>query len=119
MTLIPKTPRAAFALLFAGAVGLVGVGLVIGEWMRLNPCPLCIVQRVFVILFALVCLIAAIHGPARGGRRGYAVLALLFAFLAGGVVMNTMKDELPLDGSGNAPAFGLGAVAYAALLLAV
>ena len=48
-----------------------------------------------------------------------AVLALLFAFLAGGVVMNTMKDELPLDGSGNAPAFGLGAVAYAALLLAI
>ena len=48
-----------------------------------------------------------------------AVLALLFAFLAGGVVMNTMKDELPLDGSGNAPAFGLGAVAYTALLLAV
>jgi len=33
--------------------------------------------------------------------------------------MNTMKDELPLDGSGNAPAFCLGAVAYAALLLAV
>ena len=47
-----------------------------------------------------------------------AVLAILFAFLAGGVVMNTMKDELPLDGSGNAPAFTLGAVGYAALLFA-
>lgn len=46
-----------------------------------------------------------------------AVLAILFAFLAGGVVMNTMKDELPLDGSGNAPAFTLGAAGYAALLL--
>ena len=45
--------------------------------------------------------------------------SILFAFLAGGVVMNVMKDELPLDGSGNAPAFALGAVAYAALLLAV
>ena len=49
----------------------------------------------------------------------FGVLAILVAFLAGGVVMNTMKDELPLDGSGNAPAFGLGAVAYAALLLAI
>jgi len=48
-----------------------------------------------------------------------AVLAVLFAFLAGGVVMNTMKDELPLDGSGNAPAFTLGAAGYAALLLFV
>lgn len=46
-----------------------------------------------------------------------AVLAVLFAFLAGGVVMNTMKDELPLDGSGNYPAFTLGALGYAALLL--
>ena len=27
-----------------------------------------------------------------------ALLAVLFAFLAGGVVMNTMKDEIPLDG---------------------
>lgn len=46
-----------------------------------------------------------------------AVLAILFAFLAGGVVMNTMKDEIPLDGSGNFPAFALGAGGYAALLL--
>jgi len=46
-----------------------------------------------------------------------ALLAVLFAFLAGGVVMNTMKDEIPLDGSGNYPAFALGALGYAALLL--
>lgn len=46
-----------------------------------------------------------------------ALLAVLFAFLAGGVVMNTMKDEIPLDGSGNFPAFALGATGYAALLL--
>lgn len=46
-----------------------------------------------------------------------AVLAVLFAFLAGGVVMNTMKDEIPLDGSGNFPAFAAGAAGYAALLL--
>ena len=48
-----------------------------------------------------------------------AMLAILFAFLAGGVVMNTMKDEIPLDGSGNFPAIAAGAVAYAALLLAI
>ena len=48
-----------------------------------------------------------------------ALLAVLFAFLAGGVVMNTMKDEIPLDGSGNFPAFLLGAASYAALLLIV
>ncbi|MEA4857857.1 hypothetical protein [Solidesulfovibrio sp.] len=48
-----------------------------------------------------------------------AVLAILFAFLAGGVIMNTMKDEIPLDGSGNFPAFALGATGYGVLLLLV
>ena len=48
-----------------------------------------------------------------------ALLAVLFAFLAGGVVMNTMKDEIPLDGSGNFPAFSCGALGYVALLLLV
>lgn len=76
------TPRTLFLLAFIGCLALMGGALYLEHVVGLNPCPLCIVQRVFVILFALVCLIAAIHGPARGGRRGYAVLALLFA--AGG-----------------------------------
>ncbi len=73
------TPRTLFLLAFIGCLALMGGALYLEHVVGLNPCPLCIVQRVFVILFALVCLIAAIHGPARGGRRGYAVLALLFA----------------------------------------
>ena len=48
-----------------------------------------------------------------------ALLAVLFAFLAGAVVMNTMKDEIPLDGSGNFPAFAVGATGYAALLFLI
>ncbi len=47
---LPKSPRAAFLLLFVGAFGLVGSGLVIGELMRLNPCPLCIFQRVLYLV---------------------------------------------------------------------
>ncbi len=50
---------------------------------------------------------------------GLGIQIILFAFLAGGVVMNTMKDEIPLDGSGNFPAFALGATGYAVLLLLV
>lgn len=45
----PKTPRQGFLMIFAGAFGLIAVGLVIGEWMRLNPCPLCIFQRVLYL----------------------------------------------------------------------
>jgi len=46
------------------------------------------------------------------------LLAALFAFLAGGVILNVLKEELPDDRESRFPAFAVGAAAYAALLLA-
>jgi hypothetical protein len=46
-----------------------------------------------------------------------AALALLFALLAGGVVLNVLKEELPEERESRFWAFALGAGAYAALLL--
>lgn len=46
-------------------------------------------------------------------------VALLFAFLAGGVVLNVLKEELPEERSSRFGAFASGAAAYAALLLVV
>lgn len=45
-------------------------------------------------------------------------LGALFALLAGGVVLNVMKEELPEDRDSRFSAFALGAAGYAALLLA-
>lgn len=73
------SPRPLFFLAFLGCVLLMAVALYLEHVVGLEPCPLCIVQRICVIGFGLVCLVAAIHGPARGGQRVYAVLALLFA----------------------------------------
>ncbi|MFA9432405.1 hypothetical protein [Egicoccus sp. AB-alg2] len=47
-----------------------------------------------------------------------AVLGLLVAFLAGGVVMNVLKEELPEDRASRWSPFALAAVLYTALLLA-
>ncbi|WP_224449387.1 hypothetical protein [Haloprofundus salilacus] len=44
-------------------------------------------------------------------------LALLFAFLAGGVVLNVIKEELPEQRQSNFVAFVVGAAGYAVLLL--
>ncbi len=44
-------------------------------------------------------------------------LAVLFAFLAGGVVMNVMKEEIPDQNAGNFLGFLFGAAGYTALLL--
>ncbi len=46
-----------------------------------------------------------------------AALAVLFAFLAGGVIMNVLKEELPEERESRFWAFALGALGYAALLL--
>ncbi|CAA9435273.1 MAG: hypothetical protein AVDCRST_MAG37-908 [uncultured Rubrobacteraceae bacterium] len=46
-------------------------------------------------------------------------IAVLFAFLAGGIVLNVLKEELPRERKSRFWAFALGAVAYAALLLAL
>lgn len=46
------------------------------------------------------------------------LLSSLFAFLAGGVVLNVLKEELPEDRESRFWAFALGTGAYATLLLA-
>lgn len=45
-------------------------------------------------------------------------LAALFAFLAGGVILNVLKEELPEERESRFSAFAGGALLYAALLLA-
>ena len=53
--------------------------------MHLEPCPLCIFQRIGVFALGLVFLIAAAHDPSGRGRRVYALLLLLAALATIGV----------------------------------
>lgn len=46
-----------------------------------------------------------------------AAIAVLFAFLAEGVIMNVLKEELPQERKSRFWAFALGVLAYATLLL--
>ncbi len=46
-----------------------------------------------------------------------AAIAVLFAFLAGGIVLNTLKEELPEERESRFWAFAVGASAYTILLL--
>ncbi|MEO1432629.1 MAG: hypothetical protein AAFV71_26860 [Cyanobacteria bacterium J06633_8] len=46
-------------------------------------------------------------------------IAVLFAFLAGGIVLNVLKEELPEERESCFWAFGLGALIYTTLLLTV
>lgn len=45
------------------------------------------------------------------------VVSLLAAFIAGGIILNVMKEELPENRKSNLPAFLFGVVSYTALIL--
>lgn len=66
--------------------------------LRLEPCPLCIFQRGFVIALGVVMLAGALHDPRALGRRIYGVLVLTLA-LAGGAVAgrHVWLQHLPAD----------------------
>jgi len=64
---------------FAICAGLMGFALFAQYVLLLDPCPLCVLQRIVVISLGIVFLLAALHNPVGWGRRVYAVLILLVA----------------------------------------
>jgi len=75
-------------------------------YLQLEPCPLCIMQRVVVMSIAAVLLVATIHNPKDWGIRVYGALVTLIA--TGGAVIagrhvwlqNLPKDQVPECGPG-------------------
>lgn len=94
-------PRLMFLLAFAGCSLLMLTALYLQHGLGLEPCPLCYVQRVEVMLFGAIALLAFLHNPKTIGRRIYAGLMLLTA--AAGIatagrqlwLQHLPKDQLP------------------------
>ena len=67
---------------FAGFVicaGLIAYALYAQFSLGLDPCPLCIFQRIGIAALGVVFLIAALHNPRGRGARVYAVLVAIAA----------------------------------------
>jgi hypothetical protein len=64
---------------FLACAALLGYAYYLELHEGLEPCPLCIFQRVGVIAVGIVFLAAALHNPGRLGRRIYGVLIALTA----------------------------------------
>lgn len=97
------------ALNFAGfaiCAGLMGFALYAQHVLLLDPCPLCVLQRVATISLGLVFLVAALHHPSAWGRYVYAVLIFLAAGSGAGVagwhwrLQNLPASEVPACGPG-------------------
>lgn len=93
--------RQIYGVFLLGCAGLIGYALYAQYVLGLVPCPLCMFQRVAVIAFGVVCLVATLHGPKGWGVRAYAVLGVLTAGLGAAVagrhvwLQSLPKDQLP------------------------
>ncbi len=98
--------RAGNLLAVAACVGLMGYALYAQEVLALEPCPLCVLQRVAVIGMGFLFLAAGLQNPGRIGGRVDALLlaavALLGAAVAGRHVwlQNLPSDKVPACGPG-------------------
>ncbi|HET7842986.1 MAG TPA: disulfide bond formation protein B [Xanthomonadales bacterium] len=98
--------RASFAFLALVCCGLLAFAYYSQFQMNLEPCPLCIMQRVAFIAFVLVALVAAAHGPKGWGRIVYGLLGLLALTAGAGVagrhvwLQHLPPDQVPACGPG-------------------
>lgn len=74
--------------------------------LRIDPCPLCIFQRLAFLLVGVVFLAAAVHDPGVRGSRVYAVLVFASAALGAAIAgRHVWLQHLPPD---KVPACGAG-----------
>lgn len=103
----PVSFRTLFLLGFAACAGLLAYAIYLQLHAGLEPCPLCIFQRVAFAALGLVFLVGGLHAP-RGAaaRRGYGVLGLLAALAGVAVAGNHVRlqhlppDQVPSCGPG-------------------
>jgi disulfide bond formation protein DsbB len=98
------TARAANLLGFLACAALLAYAYYAQAVLRLEPCPLCIFQRVGVFVTGCLFGLAALHDPLGWGRRVYAVLIDLSTLATAGVALRQLYiQSLP---PGSVPACG-------------
>lgn len=95
-------------LVFLGIGAVTALMMGFGYWLQyglgLEPCPLCMTQRVFIVAAGVTGLVAALHGPGRTGIRVYGALVVLWCLVGGSVSSRHLwLQSLPPD---QAPACG-------------
>jgi disulfide bond formation protein DsbB len=91
---------------FAACAGMMGFALYAQHVLLLDPCPLCVFQRIATILTGFVFLAAALQNPGLLGSRIYAGLLVTTTGFGIGVatwhvrLQNMPADEVPGCGPG-------------------
>ena len=96
--------RLVYLYIFLFCVSLLGIAMYMEHVMMLEPCPLCIMQRVFFLATGIVALVAFIHNPVARGKLIYGSLAAVLSAAGGGFAIRQIylqhlpKDEVPACG---------------------
>jgi protein dithiol:quinone oxidoreductase len=93
------TGRQANLIGFAACAGLLAYAYYAQFFLHLEPCPLCIFQRIGVLALGLLFLIAAAHDPLGWGRRVYALLLALAAAATAGLALRHLYIQSLPPGS--------------------
>lgn len=96
--------RGLFFLMAGASAALILFALYLQHVLGEHPCPLCITQRIFVIVIGVLAFLAAVQNPAQLGRRVWSALIVLAA-IGGGVVagrhvwiQHLPEDQVPVCG---------------------
>jgi len=106
LELLRFNSRIWFFLGFLGCVFLLSMGAYFQFVEGLDPCPLCISQRIAILLTGLVFLIAAIHNPGQKGVTAYATLGAITALCGAAIstrhvwIQHLPADKVPECGPG-------------------
>jgi disulfide bond formation protein DsbB len=103
LVLLPPR-RIGYVLGFLICLGLLGWAYYLQYGLDLEPCPLCIIQRVCFAGMGLVFLVAIFHNPGHAGAALYALVQLLIGGFGAAVAMRQVwiqslsKGEVPSCG---------------------
>ena len=91
--------RLRFLLGFVACAGLIAFALYTQYALYLNPCPLCIFQRIAFAVLGVVFLLGGLFAPRGvGGRRAWAVVAMIPALVGAGIAgRHVWLTHLPPD----------------------
>lgn len=107
LALILLPPRRIAYLLGAlVCAGLMGWALWLQYGLDLEPCPLCVFQRIAVITTGVVFVIAAFHNPGRVGAMFYAALTVIVS--GTGAALAAWHVWIQAQPKGAVPVCGMG-----------
>lgn len=98
--------RVGYLFGFAVCAALMSYALYLQYALDLEPCPLCMFQRVALIAMGAVFMIATLHGPGQTGAWMYGVLQFVLGGAGIGLALRHLWiQSLPAD---QVPACGMG-----------